>query len=59
VTELEQKAGVSSFAIALRQKFHLNSAHADLHKWIYVLCVPSVVAAVNAVVYYSVHGQGA
>lgn len=59
VTELEQKAGVFSFAIALRQKFHLNSAHPDLHKWIYVLCVPSVVAAVNAILYYSVHGEGA
>jgi hypothetical protein len=59
VTELDQKAEGSSFAIALRQKFHLNSAHPDLHKWIYVLCLPSAVAAVNAMVYYSVHGQEA
>lgn len=59
MTELGQKVGVSSFAVALRAKLHLNSAHPDLHKWIYVLCVPSLVAAVNAVVYYSVHGQEA
>jgi hypothetical protein len=59
VAELDQKAGVSSFGIALREKFHLNSAHPELHKWIYVLCVPSVVAAINAVVYYSVRGQQA
>lgn len=59
MTELDQKAEESSFAIALRQKFHLNSAHPDLHRWIYALCVPPLVAAVNAIVYYSVHGQEA
>ena len=56
---LDQKNGLSSFGITLRQKFHLNSAHPDLHKWIYALCVPSVVVALNAVVYYFMHGEGA
>lgn len=56
---LDQRTALSSFGITLRQKFHLNSAHPDLHKWIYALCVPSLVAAINAVVYYSVHGQEA
>jgi len=59
VTELEQKTKTSSFRVALREKFHLNSAHPDLHKWIYVLCVPSVVVVVNAVLYYLVHGEEA
>ena len=59
MTELDQKAGVNSFAIALRQKFHVSSAHPDLHKWIYALCAPPVVAVVNAVAYYAVHGQEA
>jgi len=49
----------SSFAISLRDKLHLNSAHPDLHKWIYALCVPSAVVAANAVLYYFVHGEGA
>jgi hypothetical protein len=56
---LDQRTALSSFGITLRQNFHLNSAHPDLHKWIYALCVPSLVAAVNAVIYYSVHGQEA
>ena len=56
---LDQKTRIGLFSVAIRDKFHLNSAHPDLHKWIYALCVPSVVAAVNAVVYYSVHGQEA
>jgi len=50
---------MSTFGLVLRQKFQLNSAHPDLHKWIYVLCVPSAVAAVNAALYYLVHGQNA
>jgi hypothetical protein len=56
---LDQKTGLTAFGIALREKFHLNSAHPDLHKWIYALCVPSAVAAINAVAYYSVHGEEA
>ena len=59
MSELDHKTEQSSFAIALREKFQLNSAHADLHKWIYVLCAPSLVAVVNALVYYSVRGQHA
>lgn len=63
MTELEertryQKTGLSFFGMA-REKFHLNSAHPDLHKWIYALCVPSLVAAINALIYYSVQGQEA
>ena len=56
---LDQRTALSSFGVTLRQKFHLNSAHPDLHKWIYALCVPPLVAAINAVAYYSVHGQEA
>jgi len=59
VPELDQKTRMSSFGIALLEKFQLNSAHPELHRWIYALCVPSAVAAANAVIYYSVHGQGA
>jgi len=58
VTDFE-KTKTASLGVAFRQRFHLNSAHPDLHKWIYVLCVPPVVAALNAIVYYSVHGQEA
>jgi hypothetical protein len=59
VTVLDEKPRMSSFAIAFREKFRLNSAHPDLHKWIYALCVPSAIVAFNAVVYYFVHGEGA
>jgi hypothetical protein len=58
VSEIE-KTKVPTLAVALREKFHLNSAHPDLHKWIYVLCLPSFVVALNAVVYYLVHGEEA
>ena len=56
---LEQKTGQFSTSVGLRDKFHLNSAHPDLHKWIYVLCLPSVVVASNALVYYIVHREAA
>jgi len=59
VTVLDQKTRMSSLGITLREKFHLNSAHPDLHKWIYALCVPSAIVAFNAVLYYFVHGEGA
>jgi hypothetical protein len=59
VTELDQKTKTPSFGMALREKFHLNSAHPDLHKWIYALCVPSAIVALNGVLYYFVHGEGA
>ena len=59
MTELDQKAKTSSFGMALREKFHLNSAHPDLHKWIYALCVPSAIVALNGILYYVVHGEGA
>jgi hypothetical protein len=59
VTELDQKAKTPSFGMVLREKLHLNSAHPDLHKWIYALCVPSAIVALNGIVYYSVHGEGA
>jgi hypothetical protein len=59
VPELEEKTRISGFGVAVRKQFHLNSAHPDLHKWIYALCVPSAVVAINAIVYYFVHGQGA
>lgn len=61
VPELDQKTRVSSssFAITLLEKFHVNSAHPDLHKWIYVLCVPSAVILFNALLYYFIHGEGA
>jgi hypothetical protein len=59
VSELEQKTRTFSFNGALREKFHLNSAHPDLHKWIYALCVPPAVVALNAVLYYVVHGEEA
>ena len=58
VSEIE-KTKAPTFAVALREKFHLNSAHPELHKWIYVLCLPSLVVALNAVVYYLVHGEEA
>ena len=59
MTVLDQKTRISSFGIALRDRFHLSSAHPDLHKWIYALCVPSAIVAFNAVLYYFVHGEGA
>jgi hypothetical protein len=59
VTELDQKAKTPSFGMALREKFHLNSAHPYLHKWIYALCVPSAIVALNGILYYVVHGEGA
>jgi len=59
VTELDQKEKTSLFGVALRKKFHINSAHPDLHKWIYALCVPSAVVALNGILYYLVHGEGA
>lgn len=58
MSETDRKT-MSSFGLVLRQKFQLNSAHPDLHKWIYVLCVPSAVAAINATIYYFVHGEDA
>lgn len=59
MTELDHKAKAPSLGPALREKFRLNSAHPDLHKWIYALCVPSAVVALNGVLYYLVHGEGA
>ena len=59
MTELDQKAKTSPFGMALREKFHLNSAHPDLHKWIYALCAPSAIVALNGILYYVVHGEGA
>jgi hypothetical protein len=50
---------MATFGIGLFEKFHLNSAHANLHRWIYALCLPPAVVALNAVVYYSVHGDEA
>jgi hypothetical protein len=55
---------MSTFSLALREKLHdklhgtlhLNSAHPDLHKTIYLLCIPSLIAAANAAIYYMVHG---
>jgi len=41
---------------SLREKLHVNSAHPDLHKSIYLLCVPSLIASVNAAAYYLRHG---
>jgi hypothetical protein len=50
---------MSSFADVLREKLHLhlNSAHPDLHKSIYVLCIPSLMAVINAALYYLVRGK--
>jgi hypothetical protein len=59
VTALDQKTRMSSFGIALRDRFHLSSSHPDLHKWIYALCVPSAIVAVNGVLYYFVHSESA
>ena len=56
---MPDKNTMSSFGLVLRQRFQLNSAHPDLHKWIYALCAPSAVAALNATLYYLVHGQEA
>ena len=41
----------------LRGKFHLNSAHPELHKTLYVLCVTPMVAGLNAAVFYLRHGS--
>ena len=50
---------MSSFGVDLREKLHLhlNSAHPDLHKAIYVLCIPSLIAVMNAVLYYLIRGK--
>jgi len=48
---------MAAFGVALREKLHLSSSHRVLHKTIYFLCVPSLVAFVNAVTYYLVYGQ--
>lgn len=54
---LDQDSRMSSVAVVLRKKFFLNSAHSELHQAIYVLCLPPLVIAVNAVVYYALHGS--
>ena len=54
--ETDQKSGLFSFSVTVFEKFHLNAAHTDLHKWIYVLCVPSAVAALNASAFYLKYG---
>lgn len=50
---------MTSFAVVLREKLHLhlNSAHPDLHKAIYALCIPSLVAVLNAALYYLIRGK--
>lgn len=48
---------MSTLGFVLREKLHLNSAHPELHKAIYVLCLPSLLAALNAMVYYFAHGE--
>ena len=50
---------MSSFGLVLREKLRLqlNSAHPDLHKAIYVLCIPSLIAVVNAALYYLIRGK--
>jgi|GEM_PF-2699343 len=48
---------MSTFGVVLRDKLHLNSAHPDLHKTIYVLCIPSLIAAINAALYYFLRGE--
>lgn len=50
---------MSSFGVVLREKLrlHLNSAHPDLHKAIYVLCIPSLIAVFNAALYYLIRGK--
>jgi hypothetical protein len=48
---------MSTFGVVLREKLHLNSAHPDLHRTIYVLCVPSLLAAFNAASYYFIRGE--
>ena len=50
---------MSSFGVVLREKLrlHLNSAHPDLHKAIYVLCIPSLIAVINAALYYLIRGK--
>lgn len=53
---LDQKTRMSSAAIVLRKKFRLNSAHYELHQAIYVLCLPPLLIAVNALVFYAMHG---
>jgi len=57
VSPLDQKTRMSTLSLVLREKFHLNSAHPDLHKAIYVLCVPSLLAALNAAIYYLSRGE--
>ena len=47
---------MSTFGFVLREKLHLNSAHPDLHKTIYLLCLPSLLAGLNAGAYYLRHG---
>lgn len=59
MTALNHNAKATSLGLTLREKFRLNSAHRDLHQWIYALCVPSAVVALNGVLYYLVHGEGA
>ena len=56
VPELDQKTRMAAFGIAVRHKLHLNSAHPDLHKWLYALCVPCALFGVNGILYYFSNG---
>jgi len=59
VPELDQKTRMATFGIAVRHKLQLNSAHPDLHKWLYVLCVPCALFGVNGILYYFFNGSEA
>ena len=52
----ELKTRLSAF-VALREKLQLSSAHPELHKTIYVLCLPSLLVIANAMFYYFLHGE--
>jgi hypothetical protein len=48
---------MADFARSVRKRFHLSSAHPELHKAIYLLCLPPAIFAANAGVYYRTRGQ--
>jgi hypothetical protein len=48
---------VGGLARSVRKRFRVSSAHPELHKAIYFLCLPPALFAANAAIYYATRGQ--
>jgi len=56
-TPSDPKINQPHFAGSLRRKIRFHSEHPDLHRTFYALCVPSAIVALNAAIFFLVHGQ--